>query len=62
MAFADILGNERQKKILKKALQKERIPNSMLFSGLEGVGKKSMALVLAKAVNCEKKKDDACEV
>lgn len=62
MAFADILGNERQKKILKKALQKEKIPNSMLFSGLEGVGKKSMALVLAKAVNCEKKKDDACEV
>lgn len=62
MAFKDILGNERQKKILRKALQKDRIPNSMLFCGLEGVGKKSMALVLAKAMNCEKKKDDACEV
>lgn len=62
MAFKDILGNERQKKILRKALQKDRIPNSMLFCGLEGVGKKSLALVLAKAMNCEKKKDDACEV
>lgn len=62
MAFKDILGNERQKKILRKALQKDRIPNSMLFCGLEGVGKKSLALVLAKAMNCEKRKDDACEV
>lgn len=62
MAFKDILGNERQKKILRKALQKDRIPNSMLFCGLEGVGKKSMALVLAKAMNCEREKDDACEV
>ncbi|MFP4081787.1 MAG: DNA polymerase III subunit delta' [Candidatus Aminicenantes bacterium] len=61
MAFSDIVGNERQKNILRKALQKERIPNSMLFCGSEGVGKDSVALVLAKAMNCEKKKDDACE-
>lgn len=62
MAFKDILGNERQKKILRRALQKGRIPNSMLFCGQEGVGKKSMALVLAKAMNCKNKKDDACEI
>jgi len=62
MAFKDILGNERQKKILRRALQKKRIPNSLLFCGPEGVGKERMALVLAKAMNCEKKKDDACEV
>lgn len=62
MAFKDILGNERQKKILRRALQKERIPNSLLFCGPEGVGKESMALMLAKAMNCQKKKEDACEV
>lgn len=62
MAFKDILGNERQKKILRRALQKKRIPNSLLFCGPEGVGKESMALVLAKAMNCETKRDDACEV
>ena len=61
MAFKDILGNERQKKILKRALQKERIPNSLLFCGPEGVGKRTLALVLAKAMNCETKSDDACE-
>lgn len=62
MAFNDILGNDRVKKILGKALQRERVPNSILFCGPEGVGKKDTALVLAKSMNCEKKKDDACEV
>jgi len=62
MAFKDILGNSRVKKILRKALQKNKVPNSMLFCGPRGIGKRDMALVLAKAMNCERKKDDACEV
>jgi len=61
MAFKDILGHERVKKILRKALQKKKIPNSMLFCGPEGVGKEEMAFMLAKAMNCERKRDDACE-
>lgn len=62
MAFKDILGNSRVKKILRKALQKNKVPNSMFFCGPRGIGKRDMALVLAKAMNCERKKDDACEV
>ena len=61
MAFGDILGNSRAKRILRKALQKGRVPNSLLFIGPEGVGKKETALALAKAMNCHKG-DDACEV
>jgi DNA polymerase III delta' subunit len=61
MAFKDVLGHERVKKILRKALQKKKIPNSLLFCGPKGVGKQEMALVVAKAINCERKKDDACE-
>ncbi len=62
MAFNDILGNSRVKKILRIALEKNRIPNSLLFCGPEGVGKKKIALVLAKALNCQQKRADACEV
>ena len=62
MAFKDIVGNDRVKKIMCKALQREKVPNSILFCGQEGVGKKELALVLAKAMNCEQKKDDACEI
>jgi DNA polymerase-3 subunit delta' len=62
VAFKDILGNSRVKMILRKALQKNKVPNSMLFCGPEGIGKRDMALVVAKAMNCERKKDDACEI
>lgn len=61
MAFQDIAGNGRVKKILKLALARGRVPNSMLFCGPEGVGKKETALVLAKALNCLRKTDDACD-
>jgi DNA polymerase-3 subunit delta' len=60
MDFDNILGNSRVKKILRLALQKNRLPNSLLFHGPEGVGKRSLALSLAKAVNCERRRDDAC--
>ena len=61
MAFHDISGNKRAKGILIKALQRKRVPNSLIFTGPEGIGKKSLALVMAKALNCLKKTDDACE-
>jgi DNA polymerase III delta' subunit len=62
MAFDEVLGNSRTKKILKKSLQRDRIPNSLLFFGPEGVGKRDTALVLSKAMNCLNNTDDACGV
>jgi len=35
--------------------------NSLLFCGPEEVGKRDRALVLAKALSCQRRKDDACE-
>jgi len=61
MSFDDVLGNSRVKKILKLALQKNRLPNSLLFHGPEGVGKRNLAFSLAKAVNCERRTDDSCD-
>jgi len=60
MDFDNILGNSRVKKILRLALQKNRLPNSLLFHGPEGVGKRRLAITLAEAVNCERRRDDAC--
>ncbi len=62
MGFDEVLGNGRVKKILRLALQRNRVPNSLIFSGPEGVGKKSLARVLAQAINCEREKADACGV
>ena len=61
MAFKDIAGNTRVKKILKLALERDRVPNSLLFCGQEGIGKRQMAITLAKALNCLEKTGDSCD-
>jgi DNA polymerase III delta' subunit len=61
MSFKDVHGQRRVKNIFVKALKQNRVPNSLLFSGPEGVGKKDFAREAAKALNCEKKTDDACD-
>ncbi|MCP2520192.1 DNA polymerase III subunit delta' [Candidatus Aminicenantes bacterium AC-335-A11] len=60
MAFSNIPGNERVKKILQAFIEKERLPHALIFAGPEGSGKKLMALGLAKALNCEKSKIEPC--
>ena len=61
MAFKDVAGNVRIKKILKLALERTRVPNSLLFCGPEGAGKKAMALTLAKTLNCLNLTTDSCD-
>ncbi|OGD20759.1 MAG: DNA polymerase III subunit delta' [Candidatus Aminicenantes bacterium RBG_16_63_16] len=61
MAFKDVAGNVRIKRTLKLALERTRVPNSLLFCGPEGVGKKAMALTLAKALNCLNLTTDSCD-
>jgi DNA polymerase-3 subunit delta' len=61
MAFKDIVGNEGVKRILQKSLKHKKLPNSILFTGPEGIGKTEAALVVAKALNCLKRSSDACE-
>ena len=60
MPFADIVGHERQLGSLRRALETDRLHHAYLFSGPEGVGKKTIALALAKAVHCSESKRDFC--
>jgi DNA polymerase III subunit delta' len=61
VAFKNILGNQRVKNILSKALGRGRVPGSLMFAGPEGVGKRAVAMTVAKALNCLSLQDDACE-
>src|SRR6185369_12059405 len=39
------------------AVMRGRVPQTLLFAGPEGVGKHTIALALAQAINCTKSKD-----
>jgi DNA polymerase-3 subunit delta' len=52
MPFAALVGNERIKKLLKRAVAEGRIAQGLIFAGPSGVGKRQFALALAQAVNC----------
>ena len=61
MPFSSLVGNERIKKLLRRAVAEARVGQGLIFAGQRGVGKHQFALALAQAVNCERPKNgDAC--
>lgn len=55
MDFESFLGNPRAVQSVREILARDRIPSALLFAGPDGVGKKTLALMLAKALFCERR-------
>lgn len=58
MPFRDVAGHRPILKLLASAIARESLPQSLLFSGPEGVGKFAAAVAVAQAVNCPNKPSD----
>jgi len=51
--FQDVIGQEHITQTLQNAIKGDRLAHAYLFSGARGVGKTSVARILAKAINCK---------
>ncbi|MBW2039183.1 MAG: DNA polymerase III subunit delta' [Deltaproteobacteria bacterium] len=61
MAFQDIVGHRRPLQILQKEIKAGRVHHAYLFTGMEGIGKRLVALNMAKALNCLTQDGEACD-
>jgi len=57
--FDEVIGQEHVTRTLKNALTSGRLAHAFLFAGTRGVGKTSVARILAKAVNCQGPAEEA---
>jgi DNA polymerase-3 subunit gamma/tau len=58
--FADIVGQKPTRAVLAKIVESRVLPPSMIFAGVRGTGKTSMARIVAKAINCEHGEVEPC--
>jgi DNA polymerase-3 subunit delta' len=61
MGFSEIIGHRKQLEFLRLALANARLHHAYLFIGPQGVGKRTVAIALAKALHCSEAENDFCD-
>ena len=56
--FDAVVGQQAVVRTLRNALTRNRVAHAMLFSGVRGVGKTTLARLMAKALNCRQGEPD----
>ena len=60
-SFKDLIGQEVVVETILNSIKTKKTPNAYLFTGIRGIGKTTIARIVAKALNCLKGEDNLCE-
>ena len=58
--FDDLIGQNVVAETITNSIKANKIPNAYLFTGIRGVGKTTIARIVAKALNCPKGIENKC--
>ena len=59
--FEDLIGQEIVAQTIFNSLKLNKVPNAYLFNGIRGVGKTTIARIVAKALNCKNGIEKLCK-
>ncbi len=59
--FEDLIGQDIASKTIYNSIKSNKIPNAYLFTGIRGVGKTTIARIVAKSLNCKNGIEKICK-
>ena len=60
--FDDLIGQEVVAETIKNSIKSNKTPNAYLFTGIRGIGKTTIARIVAKSLNCKNSVENQCKV
>ena len=60
--FGDLIGQEIVAETILNSIKANKVPNAYLFTGIRGIGKTTIARIVAKSLNCTKDPEKSCKI
>ena len=60
--FDDLIGQEVVAETITNSIKADKIPNAYLFTGIRGIGKTTIARIVAKSLNCLNGIENKCKI
>ena len=59
--FEDLIGQDVAAQTIVNSIKSKKIPNAYLFTGIRGVGKTTVARIVARSLNCKNGLENLCK-